>query len=107
METVSMTAIHKLILALISTTDLFRRLYPLTQFVNYKLKLFPDILTTLKELETNGFIAVEETPQGNHYCSTAAAYDYCRSLDIAVLWNELNLLEDDLMDGLQEKVQQL
>ncbi|MEO0868166.1 MAG: hypothetical protein AAFY17_06900, partial [Cyanobacteria bacterium J06642_11] len=66
-----------------------------------------DILAILKELEANGLITIEAAAQGNLYCPTPAAYDYCRTLDMAVLWHELELLEDDLMDGLQAKLQQL
>ena len=101
-------AIDFLLLALILSNSRFQRYYPLTQFLNYQLGLFPDLLNTLKRLLDLGWLKnISESEELTIYEITNTGKEELSRIDMGSVFQKLH---DDvgnpkLLSALQKMLQ--
>lgn len=101
-------AIDFLLLALILSNSRFQRYYPLTQFLNYQLGLFPDLLNTLKRLLDLGWLRnISDSEELAIYEITNTGKEELSRIDMSSVFQQL---QDDvgnpkLLSALQKMLQ--
>ena len=101
-------AIDFLLLALILSNSRFQRYYPLTQFLNYQLGLFPDLLNILKRLLDLGWLRnISDSEELAIYEITNTGKEELSRIDMSSVFQQL---QDDvgnpkLLSALQKMLQ--